>query len=147
MFGTNMGLLQDFHTSVVSQTAPENSLIFKVTEGMLGISTFGFTTLNKNKNDKNASISDPFLLTAPNNQDEDSTVDNSLNDAVNNCSDLTHNCDADMREGGNGEEVLHYEDLNQDVGTAVLAGNDTFLTENITEDRKRFITQSKHMIF
>ena len=32
--------------------------------------------------------------------------------------------------------------------TAVLAGNnDTFLTENITEDRKRFITQSKHMIF
>ena len=67
MFGTNMGLLQDFHTSVVSQTAPENSLIFKV--------------------------------------------------------------------------------MNQDVGTAVLAGNDTFLTENITEDRKKFITQSKHMIF
>ena len=30
--------------------------------------------------------------------------------------------------------------------TAVLAGHDTFLTENITEDRKRFITQSKHMI-
>ena len=30
---------------------------------------------------------------------------------------------------------------------AVLAGNDTFLTENITEDRKNFITQSKHMIF
>ena len=45
MFGTNMDLLQDFHTSVVSQTAPENSLIFKVTEGMLGISTLGFTTL------------------------------------------------------------------------------------------------------
>ena len=40
-----MDLLQDFHTSVVSQTAPENSLIFKVTEGMLGISTLGFTTL------------------------------------------------------------------------------------------------------
>ena len=33
------------------------------------------------------------------------------------------------------------------TNTAVLAGNDTFLTENITEDRKRFITQSKHMIF
>ena len=31
--------------------------------------------------------------------------------------------------------------------TAVLAGNDTFLTENITEDKKKFITQSKHMIF
>ena len=31
--------------------------------------------------------------------------------------------------------------------TAVWAGNDTFLTEDITEDRKRFITQSKHMIF
>ena len=30
---------------------------------------------------------------------------------------------------------------------AVLAGNDTFLTENITEDRKKFITRSKHMIF
>ena len=30
--------------------------------------------------------------------------------------------------------------------TAVLAGNDTFLTENITEDRKKFITQSKHDI-
>ena len=45
MFGTNVFLLQDFHTSVVSQTAPENSLIFKVTEGMLGISTLGFTTL------------------------------------------------------------------------------------------------------
>ena len=40
-----MDLLQDFHTSLVSQTAPENSLIFKVTEGMLGISTLGFTTL------------------------------------------------------------------------------------------------------
>ena len=31
--------------------------------------------------------------------------------------------------------------------TAVFAGNDTFLTENITQDKKRFITQSKHMIF
>ena len=30
---------------------------------------------------------------------------------------------------------------------AVLAGNETFLTENITQDRKRFITQSKHMTF
>ena len=26
-------------------------------------------------------------------------------------------------------------------------GNNTFLTKNITQDRKRFITQSKHMIF
>ena len=31
--------------------------------------------------------------------------------------------------------------------TAVFVGNDTFLTENITQDRKRFITQSKEMIF
>ena len=31
--------------------------------------------------------------------------------------------------------------------TAVLAGDDTFLTENITDDRKKFIAQSKHMIF
>ena len=29
--------------------------------------------------------------------------------------------------------------------TAVLAGNDTSLTENITQDRKRFIFQSKHI--
>ena len=28
--------------------------------------------------------------------------------------------------------------------TAILAGNETFLTENISQDRKRFITQSKH---
>ena len=33
------------------------------------------------------------------------------------------------------------------IYTAVLAGNDTFLTENIIQDRKRFKTQSKHMIF
>ena len=39
-------------------------------------------------------------------------------------------------------------DLNSCVCcTAVFAGNDTILTENITWDRKRFITQSKHMIF
>ena len=32
--------------------------------------------------------------------------------------------------------------------TAVKTGNGTrFLTENITQDRKRFITQSKHMVF
>ena len=29
--------------------------------------------------------------------------------------------------------------------TAVLAGNDTFLAESISEDRKKFITQSKHI--
>ena len=73
--------------------------------------------------DKNASISDPFLLTAPNDQeDEDSTVDISLNDTVNNGSALTHNCDVDMWEGGSGEEALHYEDFNQDniVGSFLL---------------------------
>ena len=32
-------------------------------------------------------------------------------------------------------------------GTTVFTGNDTFLTENITQDRKRFITQPKHMMF
>ena len=31
--------------------------------------------------------------------------------------------------------------------TDVFTGNNTFLTENITQDKKRFITQSKHMIF
>ena len=31
--------------------------------------------------------------------------------------------------------------------TVVLAGNGTFLIKNITQDKKRFITQSKHMIF
>ena len=113
-----MDFLRDNHTSVVSQTALENLLILKVTEGMLGINTLGFTTFTHLKRyDKNASISDPFLLTASNDQgDEDNnTVDNSLNDAVNNGSDLTHNCDVDMRVGGNGEEVLHYKDFNQDV--------------------------------
>ena len=35
----------------------------------------------------------------------------------------------------------------QEPNTAFSAGNDTFLSENITEDRKRFITQSKHTIF
>ena len=34
--------------------------------------------------------------------------------------------------------------VTEGVDTAVLAGNDTFLTENITQ---RFITQSKHVIF
>ena len=29
---------------------------------------------------------------------------------------------------------------------AVLVGNDTFLTRNITQDRKRFVTQPKHAI-
>ena len=32
------------------------------------------------------------------------------------------------------------------LNTPVLAGNDTFLTKNITQNRKRFITQPKHMI-
>ena len=31
--------------------------------------------------------------------------------------------------------------------TAVFAGNGTFLSENITQDRKRFITQSKHILW
>ena len=31
--------------------------------------------------------------------------------------------------------------------SAVLAGNDPFLTKNINQDRKRFISQSKYMIF
>ena len=44
---------------------------------------------------------------------------------------------------------------NREDFTAVLAGNDTFMTKNITQDqdidkkrdRKRFITQLKHIIF
>ena len=81
--------------------------------------------------DKNTSISDPFLLTAPNDQeDEDGTVDISLNDTVNNGSALTHNCDVDMWEGGSGEEALHYEDFNQDiiVGSFLLG-----LIENVNK--------------
>ena len=35
----------------------------------------------------------------------------------------------------------------QRLVTAVFTGNDTFLTENITQDRKRLITQSTHIIF
>ena len=62
---------------------------------LIETSTLDFTTLMLNKN---ASISYPFLLTAPNYQeDEDSTLDNSLNDAVNSGSDVTHNWDVDMR--------------------------------------------------
>ena len=48
MFGINIDFLWDFHTSVMSQTAPEDSLIFKVTNCMLGISTLGFATLMLN---------------------------------------------------------------------------------------------------
>lgn len=48
MFGINIDLLWDFHTSVMSQTAPEDSVIFKVTNCMLGISTLGFATLMLN---------------------------------------------------------------------------------------------------
>ena len=37
--------------------------------------------------------------------------------------------------------------MKQGESTAVFAGgNNTFLTENITKDRKRFITHSKHDI-
>ena len=32
------------------------------------------------------------------------------------------------------------------VASGVFAGNDTLLKENTTQDRKRFITQSKHDI-
>ena len=46
----------------------------------------------------------------------------------------------DIRKNWVGSEVASMK-------IAVLAGNDTFLTKNITQDRKRFITQSKHMIF
>ena len=96
--------------------------------------------------DKNASISNPFLLTAPNDQeDEDSTVDNSLNDTVNNGSDLTHNCDVDMREGGNGEEVLHYEDFNQDVivGSFLLGLRENF---NTTTEAICFVSEKVNEI-
>ena len=31
--------------------------------------------------------------------------------------------------------------------TVVFTGNDTFLTDNITQDGKRFITQSKHIFW
>ena len=48
MFGIKIDLLWDFHTSVMSETAPEDSLIFKVTNCMLGISTLGFATLMLN---------------------------------------------------------------------------------------------------
>ena len=49
---------------------------------------------------------------------------------MNNGSGLTHNCDVDMREGGNGEEVLHYEDFNQDVivGSFLLGLRENFKT-------------------
>ena len=33
------------------------------------------------------------------------------------------------------------------LSTAVMAGNNTFQQKSITQDRKAFITQPKHMIF
>lgn len=56
MFGIKIDLLWDFHTSVMSQTAPEDSLIFKVTNCMLGISTLGFATLMLNNMTKMSPI-------------------------------------------------------------------------------------------
>ena len=104
MFGTNVDLLDYTRKSTNIQSYRRHAR---------DKHTWVYNTHLK-RYDKNASISDPFLLTAPNDQeDEDSTVDNSLNDTVNNGSDLTHNCNVDVR--GNGEEVLHYEDFNQDV--------------------------------
>ena len=43
-------------------------------------------------------------------------------------------------------QTLSFVERKWNFNTAVLAGNDTFLTENITHDRKRFITHSKRMI-
>ena len=40
-----------------------------------------------------------------------------------------------------------HKEIEKLPATAVLAENDTFLTEKITQDSKRFITQSKHIIF
>ena len=107
MFGTNMDLLADYTRKSTNIQSYRRHARDK--------HTWVYNTHLK-RYDKNDSISDPFLLTAPNDQeDKDSTVDNSLNDAVNNGSDFTHNCDVDMWESGNGEEALHYEDFNQDV--------------------------------
>ena len=39
-------------------------------------------------------------------------------------------------------DILHELYIKHEVVTAVFAGNDTILTENITQGRKRFITQS-----
>ena len=94
--------------------------------------------------DKNASISEPFLLTAPNDQEDvDSTVDNSRNDTVNNGSDLTYNCDVHVR--GKGEEVLHYEDFNQDVivGSFLLGLRENF---NTTTEAICFINEKVNEI-
>ena len=39
-------------------------------------------------------------------------------------------------------DILHELYIKHEVVTAVFAENDTILTENITQGRKRFITQS-----
>ena len=44
-------------------------------------------------------------------------------------------------------DILHELYIKHEVVTAVFAGNDTILTENITQGRKRFITQSNGGIF
>ena len=54
----------------------------------------------------------------------------------------------DIRKNWVGSEVASMKIAFSVIfGTAILAGNDTFLIKNITQDRKRFITHSKHMIF
>ena len=136
MFGTNVDLLDYTRKSTNIQSYRRHAR---------DKHTWVYNTHLK-RYDKNASISDPFLLTAPNDQeDEDSTVDNSLNDMVNNGSDLTHNCDVDMREGGNREEVLHYEDFNQDVivGSFLLGLRENF---NTTTEAICFVSEKVNEI-
>ena len=43
-------------------------------------------------------------------------------------------------------DILHELYIKYEVVTAALAGNDTILTENITQGRKRFITQLNGVI-
>ena len=49
--------------------------------------------------------------------------------------------------GNKWKKKKKHKEIEKLPATAVLAENDTFLTEKITQDSKRFITQSKHIIF
>ena len=91
MFGINMHLLRDFNTSAVSQSAPENSLIWKVTKHMLGITWFYNTHLKCY--DKNKVIFHFYWQLLTIQKMKIALVIILQNNYVKDGSDLTHNCD------------------------------------------------------
>ena len=58
---------------------------------------------------------------------------------------MTHNCEVDLREGGNGEDLLHYEAFNQDVivGSFLLGLREKF---NTTTEAICFVSEKANEI-